>query len=432
MNAGSIDGDETTDGGDNPLLAGRYRVLKRLGQGGMGSVWLAEDTLLDGKLFALKMLPSILVSNGRAYRQLKDEALVAMKLSHPNIVTLRAFEENNGNPFLVMDYVDGQTLDELIASKGRLSDDETARVLGPVAAALDYARSEGVIHRDVKPANVMIRKDGHPYILDFGIAREVKESLTQITGKSPSGTPRYMSPEQLRGEAPAPAQDVYSFAATAYECLSGEAPFSRGQIEYLILHEKPKPLDAVGRFSHSVMQGLEKNPARRPGSCKDVLSARTSGPKSASSGGPEHEGRIPSGPEEPARSTMRASPPPGPASRQDAPYTVDRKPSYFRVALFTAIAVAALLILLLAKLGVPVLVGLGRKSAVESAVDLLDGVGKTYANASSVLNDEEGSNAKQAAESINKDSIKFLDEYRGLNADDLKRNMFQKRYELGK
>ncbi len=116
MTNDTINDDKTIAGnGEGTLLANRYRVVRQLGQGGMGSVWLAEDTQLDDKPFALKMLPSILVSNKRAYRQLKDEALVAMKLTHPNIVTLRAFEENNGNPFLVMDYVDGETLDDYLA-----------------------------------------------------------------------------------------------------------------------------------------------------------------------------------------------------------------------------------------------------------------------------------------------------------------------------
>ena len=193
--------------GEGMLLANRYRVVRQLGQGGMGSVWLAEDTQLDGKQFAIKMLPSILVSNKRAYRQLKDEALVAMKLTHPNIVTLRAFEEDNGNPFLVMDYIDGQTLDDYLAESGNggrgtgngsrtptapesagLPEAEVIRILKPIAAALDYAHGEGVVHRDVKPANVMIRKDGHPYILDFGIAREIQETMTRVTGKLSSGT----------------------------------------------------------------------------------------------------------------------------------------------------------------------------------------------------------------------------------------------------
>ena len=276
MTYDTINNSQTIAGnGEGTLLAGRYRIVRQLGSGGMGSVWLAEDTQLDNKLFAIKMLPSILVSNKRAYRQLKDEALVAMKLTHPNIVTLRAFEENNGNPFLVMDYVDGQTLDDYLAEKGKLSEDEVIRVLRPIAAALDYAHGEGVVHRDVKPANVMIRKDGHPFILDFGIAREIQETMTRVTGKLSSGTLLYMSPEQLHGAVPRKEQDIYSFAAMAYECLKGEPPFVRGQIEHQIDNDMPEPL--VGRavlsapLAASIMSGLAKKPEDRPPTCAAVL-----------------------------------------------------------------------------------------------------------------------------------------------------------------
>jgi serine/threonine protein kinase len=204
------------------------RPLCNVGQlGGDAEAVLShrKDVQLDGKRFAIKMLPPILVSNKRAYRQLKDEALVAMKLTHPNIVTLRAFEENNGNPFLVMDYIDGQTLDDYLAGVvngergpgGGLSEEEVIRILRPIAAALDYAHSKGVVHRDVKPGNVIIAKEGTPYILDFGISREVQETMTRVTGKLSSGTLLYMSPEQLMGEPPKPEQDIYSFAAMAYE-----------------------------------------------------------------------------------------------------------------------------------------------------------------------------------------------------------------------
>ena len=267
----TMNNDVTLTGGENPLLAGRYQVVSQLGIGGMGSVWLAEDTQLDNKPFAVKMLPSILVSNKRAYRQLKDEAIVAMKLVHPNIVQIRAFEENNGNPFLVMDYIEGQTLDDYLAEKGKLTEDETVRILKPIAGALDYAHGEGVVHRDVKPANVMIRKDGHPYILDFGIAREIQETMTRVTGKLSSGTLLYMSPEQLRGQPPKAAQDVYSFAAMAYECLKGEPPFSRGQIEYQILNEQPERLPNDIRMSAAIMRGLSKEPEHRPNLCVEVL-----------------------------------------------------------------------------------------------------------------------------------------------------------------
>ncbi len=267
--------DAATQGGENAILAGRYHVLRRLGDGGMGSVWLAEDTHLDNRRFAVKMLPSVLMSNKRACRQLKDEALVAMRLSHQNIVTLRAFEENNGNPFLVMDYVEGQTLDAILADKGALSADETVRLLRPVAEALDYAHAEGVVHRDVKPANVIVRPDGHPFVLDFGIAREIQESMTQVTGRNPSGTPLYMSPEQMGGAEPRPAQDIYSFAAMAYECVNGAPPFKRGQIEYQILNTIPETPDSP--LASGIMRGLSKKPEDRPRTCVAILDAAADG-----------------------------------------------------------------------------------------------------------------------------------------------------------
>ena len=200
--------------------------------------------------------------------------MVAMKLSHPNIATVRAFEEDEGgNPFLVMDYVEGEGLDDILAEKGALGEEETLRILGPVAAALDYAHGKGVVHRDVKPGNVMVAKDGTPFVLDFGIAREVQETMTRVTGKLSSGTLLYMSPEQLHGRAPKAAQDVYSFAAMAYECLTGGPPFSRGQIEYQIDHDMPEELPgSVGAtLRKGVMEGLTKEAGGRPGSCTGVL-----------------------------------------------------------------------------------------------------------------------------------------------------------------
>ena len=271
MNQQTIN-DAVTIGGEQMLLANRYRVVRKLGQGGMGNVYLAEDTQLDNFKVAIKMLPAILAANKRALAQIKAEALVSMKLVHSNIVPLRGFEENNGYPFLVMDYVEGRTLDDYLAEKGTLSEVETVKLLKPIAAALDYAHVEGVIHRDVKPGNVMIRKDGRPFILDFGIAREIQETMTHVTGQTVSGTLSYMSPEQLMGAPPKPAQDVYSFSAMVYECLKGEPPFPRGQIDYQIMNMPPTPLPGgVNSVASSVMAGLAKKPKDRPPTCTAVL-----------------------------------------------------------------------------------------------------------------------------------------------------------------
>ncbi len=278
--AGTLSGAETAGGGGSVVLAGRYRVVRRLGEGGMGSVWLAEDLKLDGKRFAIKMLPAVLAGKKGAYRQVKAEAMVAMKLAHPNIATVRAFEEDEGgNPFLVMDYIEGEGLDEILAERGPLGAEETLRLLGPVAAALDYAHSKGVVHRDVKPGNVIVAKDGTPFVLDFGIAREIQETLTRVTGKLSSGTLLYMSPEQLNGARPQATQDVYSFAAMAYECLAGEPPFCRGAIEDQIKNKTPEalPEDVGEALRAGIMAGLAKGPEGRPGSCAAVLGSKVEG-----------------------------------------------------------------------------------------------------------------------------------------------------------
>jgi serine/threonine protein kinase len=130
-----------------------------------------------------------------------------------------------------------------------------------------------VIHRDIKPSNIIIAADGTPFIMDFGIAREMKDTLTRVTGKGTSGTLPYMSPEQLYGRDPTPAQDIYSLAATIYECLTGHPPFWRGAIEHQIDHDLPEPLVGVSGLASGVMSGLAKDPSQRPSTCQGLIRA---------------------------------------------------------------------------------------------------------------------------------------------------------------
>ena len=258
------------------VLAGRYRIVRKLGEGGMGSVWLAEDSKLDGRQVAIKMLPSVLMADVRAVAQLKEEAKVAMRLSHPHIVTLRAFEESTEGAFLVMDYIAGRTLVDVIPEIRMLPIDQLLKKVGsilePVAAAVDYAHTKNIVHRDIKPSNILMGSDGEVFVADFGLAREAKESLTRVTGRIASGTLPYMSPEQLRGETPSREQDVYSLAATLYECLAGVPPFSRGGIEYQIVNQDPEPLKITTDKTSStwIPSGLEKEPLARPSSCTEL------------------------------------------------------------------------------------------------------------------------------------------------------------------
>jgi len=253
------------------VLAGRYEVLRRLGQGGMGQVYLAKDQTLNGREVALKTLHGLVAGNKRALKRLKKEAQNAMKLSHPHIVTTRSFEETEEGSFIIMDYIEGETLDDYLAECETLSENEVADLFGPIAEALDYAHSKGVIHRDISPSNVLLDQDKNVFLTDFGIAEEVRETVLRTTGQDTSGKVPYMSPEQLGGEKPTPAQDIYSLAATMYECLTGEPPFVRGDIAHQIRNADPKTLESESELAQRIMVGLAKDSSHRPGSAKGLV-----------------------------------------------------------------------------------------------------------------------------------------------------------------
>ena len=273
----TLDGLPTIHGDDSresKLLANRYIVIRKLGEGGMGMVYLAEDTELGNNKVAIKFIPPMLAGNVRAIKNLKKEAQTAMQLSHPNIVRLHDLHTDGHQKFLVMEYIEGKTLEEILAEKDndKLTLEELLPIAKHIAAGLDYAHSKNVLHRDLKPSNIMIGKSGTIRLLDFGIAREMKDSFTRVTGQETSGTLPYMSPEQLMGENPSPSMDIYSFGAVLYECLSGHPPFYRGDIRRQIEAKEPPNVGDVPEYVNKALQAtLAKKASNRPATAKELI-----------------------------------------------------------------------------------------------------------------------------------------------------------------
>jgi len=255
---------------------GRYLLKKTLGKGGFGVVYEAEDLLLKRPV-AVKMSTTDKFSSDESIRELKIEALSAMKLSHPNIVTLRAFELENNTPFLVMDLVRGTSLQSILDQGRRLTADEVQSLFVPLARAFQYAHNERLIHRDIKPSNILLTTSGVPKIVDFGISAVMSAPGSKSATDVPiSGTLPYMSPQQLMGKAPSQSQDVYSFAATIYAALTGYPPFYRGDIAAQIMHSLPESIPGIDPCVYrAIMLGLSKAEHRRPQSMDDFADLLT-------------------------------------------------------------------------------------------------------------------------------------------------------------
>ncbi|MCA9310451.1 MAG: serine/threonine protein kinase, partial [Phycisphaerales bacterium] len=266
-------------------LLGRYRLERLLGQGGMGTVWLATDGQLD-RLVAVKVLPAVLGRDPRAVANLKDEARRNLDLTHPHIVRLYTFEQDPARsdvPFLVMQYIEGHTLNEmLVTHRNGLPLDRVKVWAHQIAAAIDHAHAQRILHRDIKPSNIIVEAStDRAYLMDFGIAREARDTLTRVTGQhDSSGTLPYMSPQQMMGRNER-SNDVYSFAATLYECLCGHPPFCTGDIPYQIREVDPPPLEGVSAsVNEAILRGLHKSAEERPATAMAMLSR-----KAASSAG---------------------------------------------------------------------------------------------------------------------------------------------------
>ena len=210
--------------GDDPRIIGRYHILARIGQGGMGKVYKALDTRL-GRIVALKVFKNIGEVKD-CVRRFRREARANAKLRHPNIVTLHDFQEKSGVFFLVMQYIDGISLDQSL-KEDKPSIEEACQYILTILRGLGYAHSQKIIHRDVKPSNILLEKQTRRlYITDFGIAKAINDNMSQIslTGEI-VGTPTYMSPEQAKGEKADHRSDIYSIGVMFYEMLTGRPPF---------------------------------------------------------------------------------------------------------------------------------------------------------------------------------------------------------------
>ncbi len=257
-------------------FAGRYQIIEELGRGGMGVVYKAEDSKLKRRV-ALKFLPSELTHIPEVKERFMREAQAAAALDHPNICTVHEFDEAEEKTFISMAYIEGQSLKKKIES-GPLELDEALSTALQVAEGLKGAHKKGVVHRDIKSANIMVTDEGQVKIMDFGLARMTGSTLITKEGMA-MGTIAYMSPEQARGEEVDHRSDIWSFGVVLYEMFSGQLPFKGTQdqaVVYSILKEKPKAItDLRSEIPMSIDQvvskALEKNPDDRYQQIDDLI-----------------------------------------------------------------------------------------------------------------------------------------------------------------
>ena len=243
------------------LLAGRYRLTDRIAAGGMGEVWRGEDNLLN-RAVAVKLLPTGRAGDEAFLARFRAEARYAASLSHPGIARVYDYGESSefGGAYLVMELVNGEPLSAILARAGRLSPDATLDIISQAARALDAAHQAGIVHRDIKPGNLLVAAGGTTKITDFGIATAVAAAqashLTE-TGMV-MGTAMYVSPEQATGAPVTDASDIYSLGVVAYECLAGHPPFTASEPLAIAFAHKHEPVPALppGRAAAGQRSGL--------------------------------------------------------------------------------------------------------------------------------------------------------------------------------
>jgi eukaryotic-like serine/threonine-protein kinase len=277
------------------VLNDRYRLLERLATGGMGEVWRARDESL-GRPVAVKLLRLELGADVSARGRFESEARFAAGLAHGGIAQVFDFGEQHGRTFLVMELVPGEPLDEILVRDGGLPVEAVLDLLVQAGRALAVAHEAGIVHRDVKPANLMVSPDGTLKITDFGIARRLAAASQTQTGMV-MGTAHYISPEQASASGITTAADLYSLGVVAYECLAGEPPFD-GQtpVEVALKHVRDAPPELPVRVPEParalIMEMLAKDPADRPDGAAAVADRALAIRRSLSTGRRARDGRA--------------------------------------------------------------------------------------------------------------------------------------------
>lgn len=255
---------------DQPKKVGRYRILKRIGSGGMGTVFLAEDPQLH-RTVALKVLVKSANTPPNLIRRFDAEAKTAAMLRHPNIVTVFDSGDADGYLFLALEYIDGPDLEKVIRKKGRVPVERSIEIVRQIARALDHAHGLGIVHRDIKPSNILLRRDGTATLTDLGLARAIDETAASGITRAgfTVGTVDYMAPEQARSSKSADVRsDLYSLGCTWFHMLAGRVPFSEGDLtNKLRAHAQsppPDPREADERIPSGVVAVLQRMMAKKP------------------------------------------------------------------------------------------------------------------------------------------------------------------------
>ncbi len=254
----------------------RYEIIKSIGEGGMANVYLAQDTILDRKV-AIKVLRGDLANDEKFIRRFQREALSASSLSHPNIVEMYDVGEDNGNHYIVMEYIEGKTLKQLLKKRGNLTVSEAVDIMLQLTDGISHAHDSYIIHRDLKPQNIMIQEDGQIKITDFGIAMALNSTqLTQTN--SVMGSVHYLPPEQASGKGSTIKCDIYSMGILFYELLTGVLPFKGDNAVEIALKHMRDPLPSVRKQNSNIPQSVEniiikataKNPKNRYNDVKEM------------------------------------------------------------------------------------------------------------------------------------------------------------------